>query len=130
MHRPEQPVQIMIANYLRLRGFLFTAPDAGINVKSEKMRMTYKRMGRTAGCPDLVVWIPNGTVGIEVKKPKTLTYSTKSNRMIIAEAAGKQSEGQKEFEKRMKEISGHHYIIATSVQEVAEYFEKNNIIPR
>lgn len=130
MHRPEQPVQIKIANYLRMRGFLFTAPDAGINVSSLKMRAVYKAMGRTAGCPDLVVWIPNGTVGIEVKKPKTLTYSEKSKRMIVAEGAGRQSEGQKEFEQRMKELPGHHYIVATSVQEVVDYFQKNNIIPR
>lgn len=130
MRRPEQPVQIMIANYLRLRGFLFTAPDAGINVSSLKMRAVYKAMGRTAGCPDLVVWIPNGTVGIEVKKPKLMAYSTKSKRMIISSDAGKQSEGQKEFERRMSEIPGHHYIVATSVQEVADFFQKNNIIPK
>lgn len=129
MQRPEQPVQIAIANYLRWRGFLFTAPDAGINVKSERMRAIYKSMGRMAGVPDLLVWIPGGTLGIEVKKPKVMNYSFKTHKMVVASAAGRQSEGQKSFEERVKKIPGHHYIVATSVNEVAEYIEKNKIIP-
>lgn len=129
MSRPEQPVQIAIANYLRMRKFLFTAPDAGINVSSQKMRQIYQSMGRRAGISDLVVWIPGGTVCIEVKRPKTLKYSEKSGKMIIADAGGKQSEEQKEFEKLIHNLKGHYYLVATSVTEVDKFFKENNILP-
>lgn len=126
---PEQPVQIAIANYLRIKKFLFTAPDAGINVSSKKMRAVYKSMGRTAGVADLIVWIPGGTLCIEVKKPKTLTWSEKSKRLIVNEAAGHQSKGQKEFETKVKSLPGHHYIVATSVADVDNYIKEHCIIP-
>ena len=129
MQRPEQPVQIAIVRYLRMRGFLFTAPDAGINIKSKKMQMIYKMMGRRAGVSDLVVWIPGGTVCIEVKKPKTLKYSVKSGRMVVASQAGRQSEDQKEFEEVIHKMNGHHYLVATSIDEVDRYFKQNNILP-
>ena len=127
MNRPEQPVQIAIVKYLRLRGFLFCAPDVGVNVKSERTRSILKAMGRTAGIADLVVWIPGGTVCIEVKRPKVLKWSAKSNRMIIEDSGGKQSIGQKEFEKVIHTLPGHHYIVAQSVSDVVDYFQKNNI---
>lgn len=127
--RPEQPVQIAIANYLRQRNFLFTAPDAGINISSKKMRQTYHNMGRRAGVSDLVVWINSGTVCIEVKRPKTLKYSEKSGRMIVDDSGGKQSQEQKEFEKVIHSLRGHHYLVATSIQEVDRYFKENNILP-
>lgn len=129
IQRPEQPVQIAIVRYLRARRFLFTAPDAGINVSSKKMQAIYKMMGRTAGISDLIVWIPNGTVCIEVKKPKTLKYSIKTGRMVVASQAGRQSDEQKEFEKVIHNMSGHHYLVATSVEEVDKYFKQNNILP-
>lgn len=129
MRRPEQPVQISIVKYLRLRGFLFCAPDAGVNVKSARTRATLKAMGRTAGVSDLVVWIPGGTVCIEVKRPKVLRWSEKSNRMIIDDAGGRQSEEQKEFEKVIHRMPGHHYIVAQSVSDVVDYFQKENISP-
>lgn len=127
--RPEQPVQIAIANYLRQRRFLFTAPDSGINVSSPKMRQIYHNMGRRAGISDLVVWIPGGTVCIEVKRPKTLKYSEKSGKMIVADAGGKQSEEQKEFEELIHKLKGHYYLVATSVTEVDRFFKENKILP-
>ena len=126
---PEQPVQKSIVSYLRLRKFLFTAPDAGVNVKSVATRSILKSMGRTAGIADLVVWIPGGTVCIECKKPKTVTWSDKSKRWIVAEEKGRQSKHQKEFEKAINNLPGHHYFVATSVDDVVDYFEKNNIKP-
>lgn len=129
MNRPEQPVQIAIVKYLRSRGFLFCSPDLGVNVKSERTRAILKAMGRTAGVSDLVVWVPGGTVCIEVKRPKVLKWSPKSKKMIIDDAGGKQSEGQKEFEKVIHNLPGHHYIIAQSVSDVVEYFKKENISP-
>ena len=129
MDRPEQVVQIHIANYLRKRGFLFCAPDAGVNVKSVRTRGILKSMGRRAGVADLIVWIPGGTVCIEVKRPAVLKYSPKSKRMIIDDSGGKQSEGQKEFEKVIHTLPGHHYIVAKSQNDVIAYFEKEKISP-
>lgn len=59
-----------------------------------------------------------------------MTYSFKSKKMIIADRAGEQSDEQKEFEQMIKTIPGHHYIVAKSVDEVAEYIKTNNIEPR
>lgn len=126
MNRPEQPVQIAIVKYLRLRKFLFCAPDAGVYVKSERTRSILKAMGRTAGVADLIVWVPNGTVCIEVKRPKVLKYSEKSKKMIVDDSGGSQSKEQKEFEKDIHSLPGHHYIVATSLSDVVEYFTKHN----
>ena len=76
MDRPEQKVQMQIVSWLEKSGFLFCAPDCGINVKNMNTRFVLHRMGRRAGIPDLLVWIPNGMVGIEVKKPETINYRT------------------------------------------------------
>lgn len=130
MQRPEQLVQIAIVQYLRARGFLFTAPDAGINVSSKKMQATYKRMGRRAGISDLIVWIPGGTLCIEVKKPAVMEYSFKSHRLIIGQRAGTQSDEQKEFEKNVKALPGHYYIVVTSLQQVADFIKNNGIVAR
>lgn len=130
MNRPEQPVQIAITKYLRLRKFLFCAPDAGVNVSSAKTRSILKAMGRTAGVADLIVWIPGGTVCIEVKRPRVMKWSATSNRMIVDDAGGKQSKGQREFEAAIKELPGHRYIVVQSVADVVEYFQKENIRPK
>jgi len=124
MRRPEQPVQIAIVRYLRAKGYLFTAPDAGINVSSVKMRSIYKAMGRQSGISDLIVWIPNGTVCIEVKRPKTYTISFKTGKMIVDDEGGKQSEEQKEFQKKVQSLPGHHYIVAQSVDDVDKFFKQ------
>lgn len=130
MQRPEQPVQIAIVNLLELMGFTYTAPDAGIYVRSKCTRNVLKRMGRRAGIADLIVWIPNGTLCIEVKKPEVLEYSFKSHRLIIKNRAGTQSEGQVAFEEKVKQIPGHYYIVATNAADVAEFIKKNNIKPK
>lgn len=129
MRRPEQPVQMAIVQFLRAKGFLFTAPDAGINVSSKKMQAIYKRMGRRAGISDLIVWIPSGTLCIEVKKPTVMQYSFKTHRLVIKDRAGTQSDDQKEFEKAITQLPGHYYIVATSVEQVADFIKNNNITP-
>lgn len=130
MARPEQPVQISIVQYLRMRGFTVFAPDCGINVKSPMLQNLYHKMGRTAGVADLVVLIPNGTLQIEVKAPKTLQWSNKTNRLIINNSGGKQSEVQKVYQKTLESIQGHHYIVATSVDQVMDFIRENKIQPK
>ena len=127
---PEQPVQKSIVKYLEYRGFVFTAPDAGVNVKSKATRNILKSMGRKSGISDLIVWIPCGTVCIECKKPATYRWSYKYKRMVIDERAGTQSDEQKEFQALIEELPGHHYIVAKSVSDVVDYFNKNNIQPK
>lgn len=128
MKRAEQPVQMSIVKYLTALGYLFTAPDAGINISSPRLRAIYKAMGRRSGISDLIVWIPNGTVCIEVKRPKVYRRSLKTGKQIIADEGGKQSEEQKEFESKIKSISGHYYLVAKDVNDVIKFFKENNIV--
>lgn len=130
MQRPEQPVQIAIVNLLEIMGFTYTAPDAGIYVRSKCTRNVLKRMGRRSGIADLIVWIPNGTLCIEVKKPEVMEYSFKTHRLIIKNRAGKQSDDQVAFEDKIKQIPGHYYIVVTDVAQVAEFIKNNNIKPK
>lgn len=123
MNRPEQVVQCAIARYLRARGYLFTAPDAGVNVKSVRTRAILKSMGRRSGVADIIVWIDGGSVCIEVKKPKTYRFSEKTGKVVVDSAEGKQSEEQKDFEKQVKSLRGHYYIVVTSVDEVDIFFK-------
>lgn len=127
---PEQPVQKSIVQYLELRGFVFTAPDAGVNVSSRVTREILKSMGRRAGIADLIVFIPAGTVCIECKKPATYRWSERYKRMVIDERAGTQSDEQKAFQAIIEKMPGHHYFVATSLTDVENYFKKNNIKPR
>lgn len=127
---PEQPVQKSIVQYLELRGFVFTAPDAGVNVSSRVTRGILKSMGRRAGIADLIVFIPAGTVCIECKKPATYRWSERYKRMVIDRPAGVQSDEQKEFQALIEKLPGHHYIVAKSLTDVVDYFKKNNIKPK
>ena len=126
----EDTVQIQIANYLRYKGFLFTATNGGVFVKSVAMKARLKRMGYLKGCPDMIVWIPGGTLCIEVKRPKVMNYSIKSGKNIITDAGGRQSDDQKAFEEAAQKIPGHHYIIADDLEVVDKYIKKNKINPR
>ena len=127
MKRPEQSVQIKIVNWLESNGFLFCAPGLGVDVENQNTRFVLHRMGRRAGVPDLLVWIPGGTVGIEVKKPAKYIMSFKTGKVIQEQARGKQSDDQKKFEERMKSISGHYYIVAYDVADVQQFFWVNHI---
>lgn len=127
---PEQPVQKSIVKYLKLNKFLFTAPDAGVHVKSKATRSILKSMGRKSGISDLIVWIPGGTVCIEVKKPATYKWSERYKKMVVDSPAGKQSPEQKEFQAMIEQMAGHHYIVAKSLTDVVDYFKKHNIKPK
>ena len=127
MKRPEQSVQIKIVNWLESNGFLFCAPGLGVDVANKNTRFVLYRMGRRAGVPDLLVWIPGGTVGIEVKKPAKYIMSFKTGKVIQDEAPGRQSDDQKKFEERMKSIQGHYYIVAYDLADVQQFFWLNKI---
>lgn len=127
VNRPEQSIQMKIVNWLEAKGFLFCAPGLGVDVNNKNTRFVLYRMGRRAGVPDLVVWIPGGTIGIEVKKPAKYIMSFKTGKVIQEEARGRQSDEQKVFEKRMNEIHGHRYIVAYDLADVQQFFWENHI---
>lgn len=129
MYRKEQLVQKDIVRYLLLKGFLFEAPDCGVNVKSIRTRSILKQMGRMSGVSDLIVWIPGGTLCIEVKRPASYRYSQRTGKQVIADRGGVQSDNQKAFEDRVNKIPGHHYIVVNDVLQVADYIKKNGITP-
>lgn len=108
MQRIEQNIQRGIVNYLKWGGYLFCAPDCGINVASERTRGILKAMGRVAGVPDILVFVPGKVIGLEVKRPSIKGICTK----------GRASDEQKEFGKRLQEL-GHEYHIVYSVEDVA-----------
>lgn len=125
----EDGVQVGIVRYLRLNGFLLTSTGAGL-IKSMKTQMVMRKCGYLPGTPDIIVFIKNGSLGIECKRPKEMKYSPKTGKMVVANAGGRQSDTQKEFEEQIGKIPGHHYIIAQDVLDVKKYIEENGIKPR
>ena len=124
----EDGVQIGIVRYLRLNGFLCTSQGAGL-IKSMRTQLTANRLGYLKGSPDVIVWIRGGTLNIECKAPKEMKYSIKTGKMVVANAGGRQSDTQKEFQENIGKIPGHHYIVAKDVQDVSRYIEANGIQP-
>ena len=125
----EDKVQISIVNYLKFYGFLHTSTGAGL-IKNQKTQILMNRLGYKSGSPDLIVFIKNGVVCIECKKPATYRWSERYKRMVIDERAGTQSNEQKEFQAIIEKMPGHHYFVAKSVSDVVDYFHKNNIQPK
>lgn len=125
----EDAVQQAIVHYLRLKGFLCTSQGAGL-IQSMRTQMTANRLGYLKGSPDVIVWIKGGTLNIECKAPKMMAYSQKTNRLVVHNAGGRQSDSQKEFEEKIKQIPGHHYIIASDPNDVVRYIENNEIEPK
>ena len=125
----EDAVQQAIVRYLRLKGFICTSQGAGL-IQSMRTQLTANRLGYLKGSPDVIVWIKDGTLNIECKAPKTLAYSAKTNRLVINKAGGKQSESQKDFQEKITQIPGHHYIIASDPMDVVRYIEEHDIKPK
>lgn len=125
----EDAVQIAIVHYLRIKGFLCTSQGAGL-IQSMKTQMTANLLGYLKGSPDIIVWIRGGTLNIECKAPKTLIYSQKTNRMVVHNSGGRQSDSQKDFQEKITQIPGHHYIIASDPNDVVKYIEENGIEPK
>lgn len=124
----EDAVQKAIVRWLRFNGYLCTSQGAGLII-SARTQMTANLLGYLKGSPDLIVWIRGGTLNIECKAPKTMKYSAKTDRMIQDKAEGKQSDSQKDFEKAVTSIFGHHYIVASDLMDVVRYIKENGIQP-
>lgn len=124
----EDLVQKAIVNYLKVRGFLFTSPAGGL-IHSLRTQRVANSLGYKTGCGDLIVFIPNGCLHIEVKRPKILAYSTKSKKMIQLDPGGKQGVSQKEFQASVEKIPGHYYLVASDVGTVDEFIKKMCIKP-
>lgn len=129
MRRPENAVQIAIVNWLKLNKFTFTSTNGGLFINNIRTKSVIKALGYRKGVSDIVIWIPNGTLCVEVKKPPLRRYSLKTGKMIVAEQGGRQSEEQKIFEKEVNAISGHHYIVVDDVKQLIDYIEQNKIKP-
>lgn len=125
----EDKVQVSIVQWLQLNGFIYTSTGAGL-IKSMRTQITMKRLGYRAGSSDIIVFIKNGCLHIECKRPAGLRWSGKSNRLIYDKSKGKQSDAQKKFEEDITKIEGHYYLVATSVEEVSNFIKENKILPR
>jgi hypothetical protein len=73
MSKPEQKIQISVANYLRLRypKLLWTISPVGLII-SRNMGMLAVRMGYKAGTPDIMIFAPRGVwhgLFVELKAP-------------------------------------------------------------
>ena len=117
-------------NFLKTKGFTFTSTQGGLFISNIRSKALLKAMGYRKGISDLIVFVPNGTICIEVKKPAQYRWSAKLKRMVVADAAGVQSADQKDFEKEISSISGHTYFVATTVNDVEDYFREHHIVPR
>jgi len=126
MKYEEDKVQQAICEYLDMKKYLYTFTGGGL-IHSARTQRTANRLGYRKGVSDLVVWIPQGTVCIEVKKPATYRYSSKLGRLVVDKPAGKQSDEQKAFQAAVERIGGHYYIEARTVEDVIEFFKKIGI---
>lgn len=122
----ETGLQKSIVKYLRLKGYILTSSGAGL-IKSRNTQMVMGASGYMVGSADLMVFIPNGCVHIEIKRPAVYEFSAKSRKNIIKCPAGKQSDAQKEFEKRITSLPGHYYLVAYSLQDVIDFFKSKGI---
>jgi len=118
----EDGIQKLIVGWLRYNGYLFTSIPAGLFV-SAKQQMLATKLGYTAGAPDLIVWIPGGTLSIECKRPEKRVLNMKTGNMVIEQAAGRQSAEQKAFQERVTSTPGHYYLVAKDLQDVIRFFE-------
>lgn len=111
----EHQLQKQIVYILRASGFLVIQTDVMIALKflrSQKDRIMFiadqNSSGYTKGQSDLIIILPNGKVAfVEMKTEK-----------------GKVREGQKDFERRLKEL-GHEYYIWRSVEDCMAFIEQN-----
>ncbi len=85
MSKPEQKIQISVANYLRLKypKLLWTISPVGLII-SRNMGMLAVRMGYRAGTPDIIIFEPRGHFhGLFVElKSDTGATSEKQNLFI------------------------------------------------
>lgn len=104
MKYEEHYIQKSICHFLDLNGvFYFAVPNAARrNVIQARI---LKEEGMRAGSPDLVLMLPKRIVFVEVKNGK----------------AGKQSESQKEFQRKAEEL-GFEYKIWRGLDDCMAFF--------
>lgn len=117
----EHCVQMDVISFLRKNGlFAFAIPNGGFRKK--RTAIDLKKEGAISGVADICVMLPEGrTVWIEMKRNAGYGASAKTGKRIKLYAAGGQSESQKEFQNKCKEL-GHEYHVAYSVKDVADIF--------
>lgn len=117
----EHSLQMDVINFLKNNGlFAFAIPNGGF--RNKRTARDLKKEGVFSGVADVCVMLPEGrTVWIELKRDAVYGTSAKTGRRIKLYAAGEQSESQKEFESKCKEL-GHEYHVAYSVKDVADIF--------
>jgi hypothetical protein len=101
----ESHVQRQILDYLALKGIFHYRQNSGAFAIPETANHA-RRFFRAGvpGVPDIICVIKGQFVGIEVKAPK-----------------GKQSEHQKEFQRKI-EAAGGRYVLAHSLEDVISEF--------
>lgn len=117
----EHNLQMDVMSFLEKKGlYAFAIPNGGF--RSRKTARELKAEGVRTGVADVCVMLPEGrTVWIELKRDAVYGTSAKTGRRIKLYNAGEQSNNQKEFEKKCKEL-GHEYYVAYSVKDVADIF--------
>lgn len=103
----ESQFQIAIVKYLRLRNiFCFSVPN-GVHLTTIQSRIAVAE-GLLHGVSDLIVLTPNKVTFAEIKNPN---------------GKGKQSENQKEFQKKVESL-GFEYVIWDNWDKVEQFVEK------
>lgn len=103
----EDCTQRFVVNYLRNNGiFVFAVPNGGSR-KNALEGYNLKLSGVMAGVADLIILLPKRVVFVEMKMPE-----------------GRQSDSQKEFEKKVEEL-GFEYYIWRSVDEAVQFVKYN-----
>jgi hypothetical protein len=97
----EADIQKQIVKYLRLSGQLvYSVPNELVGRLSPGAKNHFYSMGLTPGAADLLVLMPGGRVKI----------------LEVKTATGRQSDRQKEFERRCTAL-GHEYQIVRSLED-------------
>jgi len=105
VNHTEAKIQAAIVQYLQILGiFVFSVPNERKTSPQAMGRLI--SMGLRPGVSDLILWIGDKTIYMEVKTPK-----------------GRQSEAQKRFQKRCEE-SGRIYCVVHSLDEAMKVVDE------
>jgi hypothetical protein len=105
------------------RDALFAIPNGGMLTPGYRYRLLNE--GLIAGWPDLGLALPSGHIAwIECKRPVTLKWSDKTNRMIIADGGGKVDKWQEIVHNMLRGL-GHEIIIITDESQLTPWLKQN-----
>jgi hypothetical protein len=101
----EAHIQKFICQWLKLHNYFFHSIPNELAGADAAIRMSrFKTLGLRSGAPDLIVYLNNAIVCLEVKT-----------------ATGSQSESQINFESRIKQL-GHEYYVVRGLEDVEKIF--------